>query len=409
MRFIISILFLIVVLFQCKTSEQPIVDQQETAVVDTMQNDSISIELHEPKDTLALDTTPPKRTPRLTFKQLQLKKFAEEISFFNQLENEKEINLKYPGKLLRKGDSGIAIIPIKRKLKLLGLLKQDSLTIHFDSSMEVAVKKFQHKHNILADGIPGRNTFRFLSWPIKKYTQTLEKNRDRITQQPDSLPATRIEINIPEYTLRFYQNDTVVQQFEVVVGKYKNQTPILNSKIDYLVFNPCWTVPHSIAVKSILPRLKKDSLFLDNRNMFITQNGERKNHREIDFSSYTKDNFPYKIFQNAGYGNALGQVKFMFHNSHLVYLHDTPSKYLFNKDFRTFSSGCIRVNHAMELAKLILDSDQNKAIIKNKLAKGYPVKVYLNEPIPIIIQYQTARYNEHLDMVQFFYDCYGLD
>nr|WP_057952396.1 L,D-transpeptidase family protein [Salinivirga cyanobacteriivorans] len=98
----------------------------------------------------------------------------------------------------------------------------------------------------------------------------------------------------------------------------------------------------------------------------------------------------------------------MFHNSHLVYLHDTPSKYLFNKDFRRFSSGCIRVNHAMELAKLILDTDQNKAIIKSKLAKGYPVKVYLNEPVSIIIKYETVRYNEQLDLMQFFYDCYGL-
>ncbi|ALO14876.1 murein L,D-transpeptidase [Salinivirga cyanobacteriivorans] len=392
-------------MFQCKTSEQPVVDRQETAAIDTIQKDSIKVETEITKDTLTKDTTPPKLTP----KQLQLCAFDEKMAFFRSLKNEQKINLKYPGKLLRKGDSGIAVIPIKRKLQLLGLLKEDSLTIHFDSSMNTAIKKFQKMHNIRADGIPGRNTFRFLSWPVNKYTQSLEKNRNRIAQQPDSLPATRIEINIPEYTLRFYEIDTVVQQFEVVVGKYKNQTPTLNSKIAYLVFNPCWTVPHSIAVKSILPRLKRDTTFLDNRNMFITENGERKNHHKIDFSQFNKSNFPYKIFQNASPGNALGQVKFMFENSHLVYLHDTPSKYLFNKDFRTFSSGCIRVNHAMELAKLILNADQNKAIIKNKLAKGYPVKVHLNEPIPIIIQYQTARYNEQLDMVQFFYDCYGLD
>ena len=396
-------------MLQCKTSQQPNVDQQQTAVIDTMQNDSIAIEISESKDTLALDTTPPKPTPKLTYKQLQLGKFDIKISFFNQLENEKEINLKYPGKLLRKGDSGIAIIPIKRKLKLLGLLKQDSLTIHFDSAMEAAIIRFQQMHNINADGLPGRNTFRFLSWPISKYIQTLEGYREKINQQTDSLPPTRIEINIPEYKLRFFDHDTLVQIFDVIVGKYKTQTPILTSKVDYLVFNPCWTVPHRIAVKSMLPRMKNDSLYLDKRNMFVTRNGEIVDHHEIDFTECTKDDFPYKIYQNTSRWNALGKVKFMFDNPYNVYLHDTPSKYLFRKDFRTFSSGCIRVNHAMKLAQLMLDTDQNNAILRNKLAKGFPVKVYLNEPISIIIQYQMARYNEDINMVQFYYDCYGLD
>ena len=159
----------------------------------------------------------------------------------------------------------------------------------------------------------------------------------------------------------------------------------------------------------MLRRIKKDTNYLDDRNMFITQNGQRVNHKEIDFTTCSKDNFPYKIFQNASSGNALGKVKFMFDNPHSVYLHDTPYKYLFNKDFRTFSNGCIRLQNAMQLAELVLKIDNNSAIIAVKLAPGYPVKTYLNKPIPIIIQYQTARYNEELEMVQFFGDCYGLD
>ena len=143
--------------------------------------------------------------------------------------------------------------------------------------------------------------------------------------------------------------------------------------------------------------------------MFITQNGERVNHKKIDFATCSKNNFPYKIYQNASAYNALGKVKFMFDNPHAVYLHDTPYRYLFNKDFRTFSNGCIRLENAMLLAELILKIDKNSAIIADKLAPGYPVKTYLNEPIPIIIQYQTARYNEELEMVQIFSDCYGFD
>ncbi|MFO7864390.1 MAG: L,D-transpeptidase family protein [Salinivirgaceae bacterium] len=390
-------------MFQCKTSQQPVIDKQETMVLDTIETENIKAEVPKPTDTVTVDTTPPPLTP----KQLQLKKINKSLAFFKSLNNNQKFNLKYPGKLLRKGDSGIAIIPIKRKLKQLGLLEQDSLTVHFDSATETAIQHFQQMHNIAADGIPGKNTFRFLSWPIKKYTQHLEATRKRVTHQPDSLPQTRVEVNIPEHMLRFYRNDTLIQQFEVIVGKYKNQTPELTSKINYLVFNPCWTVPHSIAVKKFLPRMQKDSMFLDNRNMFVTMNGVRTDHRQIDFSKYTQANFPYKIFQNTDPGNALGQVKFMFDNRYSVYLHDTPSKYLFNKDFRTFSSGCIRVNNAMMLAQLVLNTDQNKANIRHKLAKGYPEKVYLNRPIPIIIYYQTVRYNSQLNLVQFFYDCYG--
>ncbi len=392
-------------MLQCKTAQQPVVDEQKTAITDTIQKDSLQVELLTPRDTAGQDSTPQK----LTSRQLQLLKIEEKISCFQSLQKEKEINLKYPGKLLKKGDSGIAIIPIKRKLQLLGLLKQDSLTIRFDSTMEVAVKKFQRMHNIRTDGIPGRNTFRFLSWPISKYINTLENYRENMSKKVDSLPSTRIEINIPEYSLRIYDNDSLLKQFKVIVGKYKTQTPILNSEVDYLVFNPCWTVPHKIAIKNMLPRMKRDTNYLDDRNMFITQNGTRVNHKAIDFSSCSKDNFPYKIYQNASPGNALGKVKFMFDNPYSVYLHDTPSQYLFKRDFRAFSNGCIRVENALELAQLMLNTDQNKAIIKNKLAKGYPVKVYLKEPVSIIIKYETVRYNEQLDLMQFFYDCYGLD
>jgi murein L,D-transpeptidase YcbB/YkuD len=403
LRKISSILFLILVMWQCKTSQQPVIDIQEAVVVDTIQPISIKTEVQSHTDTIIVDTTPPDLTP----KQLQLKELEKSLTFFKLLNQDQKFNLKYPGKLLKRGDSGIAIIPIKRKLNQLGLLDQDSLTIHFDSTMEEAIQQFQQMHNITADGIPGKNTFRFLSWPVKKYIQYLEAPLKRVVKQPDSLPNTRIEVNIPEYMLRFYRNDTLVQQFSVIVGKYKNQTPELTSKVNYLVFNPCWTVPHSIAVKKFLPRMQKDSMFLDNRNMFVCVNGVRTDHRKIDFSKYTQTNFPYKIFQNTDPGNALGQVKFMFHNPYSVYLHDTPSKYLFNKDFRTFSSGCIRVNNAMMLARLLLQTDQNKTNIRRELAKGYPEKVYLNRPIPIIIHYQTTRYNSRLDLVQFFYDCYG--
>lgn len=340
---------------------------------------------------------------------LQLGKLSETLLFFQAINEKEFVQLRYPGVAIKQNDSGEHIVHLKKKLQLMGLLNQTEFNPIFDDTLLVAVKKFQQMHNLTNDGVVGKNTYLFLNSSLNSYIKSIEKNMARYQQQSDTLPETRIEINIPEYALRYYHKGTLMSQFAVIVGKYDTKTPELYSEINYLVFNPCWTVPRSITVKKILPRLKRDSLYLDNRNMFVCIDGVRQNHREIDFTTYTASNFPYKVFQNASPANALGKVKFMFDNSHTVYLHDTPSKYLFNKDFRNFSNGCIRVKRALALAENVLANDENSASIKDKLAPGYPVKVYLNKPIPIIIHYFTARYNPELKLVQFYRDCYYKD
>jgi murein L,D-transpeptidase YcbB/YkuD len=118
--------------------------------------------------------------------------------------------------------------------------------------------------------------------------------------------------------------------------------------------------------------------------MFICRNGVEVNSKNIDFTRYSKQNFPFKVFQRTNPYNALGRVKFMFDNPYSVYLHDTPTKHLFNKSTRTFSHGCIRVQYAMQLAHVVLkEIDQHKTSLAYYLKKGYPEKVYLKKPIPI--------------------------
>jgi murein L,D-transpeptidase YcbB/YkuD len=401
---ITGIIFIFLILLAgCKSSESPVTDADLLDSSFVMQQDTVKSTSKK-----ALKLVDPFN---FTAKEKQLLKLAESRFYFDSMlrKSPKDLKLKYPDNLLKLGDSGTAVLQIKRKLKQLGLYNADTLTMQFDSTLKQSIQAFQRMHNLKADGVPGKNTYRYMAWPTERYLEKLKINQKRYENLPESQPPTRIEINIPEYALRLYHNDSLIQQFKVIVGKFKTQTPILTSEIDYLVFNPCWTVPHKIAVESMLPRMKKDTNYLEDRNMFITQNGERINHKEIDFATCSKDNFPYKIFQNASAGNALGQVKFMFDNPNAVYLHDTPDKYLFNKDSRTFSNGCIRLKNAIQLAELLLKIDENSAVITDKLAPGYPVKTFLNKPIPIIIQYQTVRYNEELELVQFFNDCYGFD
>lgn len=318
--------------------------------------------------------------------------------------------IEYPGILNRLGDSNQYVYQLKTCLLAKGLYTSDSLNHKFDSALVRSLIKLQNKHGLTADGLPGKKTYEVLNWDNKRYLESLKINLERLRWLPREWDSNYIWVNIPAYQLDLFMQKQYAYSTRIIVGKYDNQTPVIYSNIDYLVFNPCWTVPHSIASEKMLPRLKKDSTYLDKRNMFITQNGVKKNHHEIDFSQYSKHNFPFKIFQNSDTRNALGKVKFMFPNKHTIYLHDTPGKQLFSRDHRAFSHGCVRVQNADNLAKIIVkDIDSNPTALSYFYGKGYPVKVYLKTPIALHITYLTCNYNPQLKQVQFYRDIYGFD
>lgn len=318
-------------------------------------------------------------------------------------------SIEYPEMINRLGDSNKYVHELKVYLADRGEYPRELISYKFDTTLLNTIISIQNKHGLTPDGLPGRNTYLAINWSKTIYENAIRLNMERLRWYPNtSLP--NITVNIPEHRLFLKGNDSILSENRVIVGRYKNQTPVLSSTIDYIVFNPCWTVPHSIASKKMLPRIKKDTNYLDNRNMFITKNGERINHHEVDFSEYNENNFPYKIFQNTGPGNALGKVKFMFANQYSIYLHDTPSKYLFKRDNRALSHGCVRVSNAQSLAEIILkDIDKNPSSLIYYYSKGYPEKVYLTTSIKLSIQYLTCSYNEKINQVQFFSDIYGFD
>jgi murein L,D-transpeptidase YcbB/YkuD len=318
--------------------------------------------------------------------------------------------LQYPGELMRKGDSGLYVKQLRQALSERKLIVYDSANNIFDEQLELAVKSFQINHGLIPDGVPGPNTYNFLSWSIDDYINNLKINMERTRWMPDHLPSTNLQINIPSCEIFLHKKEQLIFNGKVIVGKFKNQTPVFTSEINYLVFNPCWTVPSSIATKKMLPKIKKDSSYLDKRNMFITLKGKVLIPDSINFSEYNESNFPFKIYQRSDNKNALGKVKFMFQNPYNIYLHDTPGKYLFKKDHRIYSQGCIRVQHALELSDIILQKLDNHKIDKSfYLEKGYPEKVYLKKNIPISILYLTCKYNSKLKRLQYFKDVYYLD
>ena len=177
------------------------------------------------------------------------------------------------------------------------------------------------------------------------------------------------------------------------------------------MFNPTWTVPPTILAKDILPKLKKDPGYLQSKNMnVIDSSGNIIDSSQIDWSTMTPRAFPYMIRQESGPTNALGRVKFMFPNKHMVYLHDTPSKGNFERAERAFSSGCIRVENPFELVELLLkDSNEwNSARFDEILASGKLRNVKLPVKVPVLLLYFTAQLSEE-GQVMFYKDIYHRD
>jgi murein L,D-transpeptidase YcbB/YkuD len=342
-------------------------------------------------------------------KQVAYTMLKHEYRNFLKKEDVKSREIKYPEKRLRKGDLNTYVLELKQELFKKGFF-HDSMSMVFNTALEKAIKTFQLKHGLTPDGIPGKETYKVLNWTEKRYLIALKTNLERLRWLPDSIDTKGILVNIPSAKLQLYTDTTLLFETKLIVGKTKNKTPIFQSEINYLVFNPCWTVPNSIATEKMLPKLKTDSNFLKHRNMFIGLNGVEQSSNDIDFNQYNEDNFPYKIYQRTGSGNALGKVKFMFPNSYSIYLHDTPNKYLFKKDYRAYSHGCVRVQNAMELANILLYTINNhKSSISYYLKKGYPEKVYLNHKIPLSIVYLTCWGDLKSSEVIFYNDIYFYD
>jgi len=197
----------------------------------------------------------------------------------------------------------------------------------------------------------------------------------------------------------------------VIVGKGPRTTPVFNEQLSYIVFSPTWTVPNTILQNDVIPELLKGPEYLEKRNMKLLRNdGSELAYSDIDWSTISKDNFPYKVRQDPGPGNALGRVKFMFPNTYDVYIHDTPSKGSFAHDDRAISSGCVRVEKPFDLAVLLLsDSPEwSPSNIAVAMQQNIEQTVHLKIPVNVELIYLTA-WTDGNDRIQFRKDIYQRD
>ncbi len=286
------------------------------------------------------------------------------------------------------------------------------MNLAFDAELEAAVKRFQERHGLTADGAVGPGTRAALSVPVSARIDQIRINLERARWVMHELHGEFVLVNVAGFDVSYFRNDEPIWTSKVIVGRPYRETPIFKSTITYVVLNPTWTIPPGILVKDKLPVIKRDPGYLKRNNIRVIDSAGREvNPYSVDWSRYSGGRLPpFQLRQDPGDDNALGLVKIMFPNPYLVYLHDTPSKALFDKDERIFSSGCIRVEKAFELAELVLNDPVrwNRAALDAAVATKKTQTVNLATPVPVLLLYWTAQPRPDGQVI-FRNDVYGRD
>lgn len=277
----------------------------------------------------------------------------------------------------------------------------------FDSYVQTAVRHFQERHGIPADGVAGEGTLKALNVPAAARLSQLQINLERIRAM--GVPTERyVMVNVPGAQMEAVEGGRVVSRHTGVVGKVDRQTPLLSSRIHEINFNPFWTVPASIIRKDLIPRMQKEPDYLTkNRIRIYTQQGQEIPPESVNW--YSDEATRYMFRQDPGDQNSLGFMKINFNNPHQVYLHDTPAKNLFGSDYRFESSGCVRVQNVRELVAWILrDNGYNLARVDQAVRSGERLDVKVENPPAIFTVYFTA-WTTGDGVVHFREDIYNLD
>ncbi|HXX07487.1 MAG TPA: L,D-transpeptidase family protein, partial [Pseudolabrys sp.] len=245
------------------------------------------------------------------------------------------------GKLLRPGMKDARVVALRKRLDIAG----DKDNPLYDDAVRDAVKTFQTESDIGVDGNLGPNTIRALNGEHKEARKptahpidTIIVNMERWRWLPRDLGNPHVIVNVPDYTLTLYNNGKVYWHTRIVAGKPNLATPMVSAEMKFITVNPTWNVPPSIIEKEYLPALQEDPQALERIGLKLTQDPDGTVH----------------ISQPPGAGNALGRIRFNFPNKFLVYQHDTPDKYLFAREKRAYSHGCMRVQNPLTYGEKLL-------------------------------------------------------
>ncbi len=378
---------------------------EQTALLETLNEAAKNNAIHS-----TLYNLQPKHTPYKNLRQALAK--------YRQVEQKIDYHhdpLKLSKRSYQLGDKNSELPKLRKLLNTFGDYRHDDLSSEiYDESLMFAISEFQSRHGLDADGVLGKQTVRALNIPIWKRIQQLELNLARAQSLPDISSGRHLLVNIPAYKLYLYDNQQLAYQSNVVVGKKKHKTPIISSQLTKIILSPYWNVPKSITNNEIIPAVQRDPNYLTKNNMkLLSTNGKYAqviNPDTIDWFNIDQSNLNFRVRQEPGTRNSLGNIKFIFPNRHSVYLHDTPSRRLFALPRRAFSHGCIRVEDPFGLAETLVSTNLGLSkydlldLSKQSKSKSVP----LDEAVPIHITYMTAWADEQ-GIVNFRPDIYNRD
>ncbi|WP_281636275.1 L,D-transpeptidase family protein [Flavobacterium marginilacus] len=287
-------------------------------------------------------------------KALTYGKLIKALSLINEFPEDKTKPVVTSDEKIEPKTTNPAIVAVKKKLLYWkDLESNDSITSYYDSETVEALKKFQTRHGLISDGVIGKSTVTALNFTKDERKHQIIANLERWRWYSKPFAPNYVLINIPNYSLTVVENQNTTMSKRIVVGKSKRKTPVLTSVLQTVVFNPTWTVPPTILKEDLIPELIQNRNALKNKGIGIY---DSKNN-EIDPVKWDSSRpRGYRYVQKPGYYNALGVVKINFPNRYSVYLHDTNHRNLFERNDRSLSSGCVRIEKPLEFAQLLLDN-----------------------------------------------------
>jgi len=297
-----------------------------------------------------------------------------------------------------KGQRGDIADWLRERLRLSGDLPQgpEGAAADADAELFEGLRRFQERHGLEADGRMGAQTRQALNVSSEERARQLELNLERWRWLPHELGTRHIRVNVPQFDLMVIEDGQEVMRMRVVVGRHYRRTPVFSSLLDHVVFNPDWNIPTRIAVEDILPKARKDPNYLHREKIRVFESwgpgAAELDPSRIDWTQVAGRGFRYRFKKDPGAHNDLGRLKFTFANRFAVYLHDTPSKRLFDRSMRGFSSGCIRIEKPMDLAEYVLRDSPgwSRDAVAAAVDSGVHRTIRLSNQIPLHLIYMTA-------------------
>jgi murein L,D-transpeptidase YcbB/YkuD len=319
-------------------------------------------------------------------------------------------------KNLKPGMHSSVVPSLRKRLAIEGdyVCDKNETSNKYSGCLVEAVKKFQARHGLEAAGFIGKMTKKALNVTAKEKVAKLKLNLDRIKWIKRDNDKYHIYVNIPSFSMHMYDGKDLIRSMRVITGRKGHETPIFYGRVRTIVLNPYWRIPPSIIRHETLPKLKKDPGYTNKKHIEIhtgySEHSPKVDPYSVNWHKYGKKLPPYRFMQSPGEKNALGKVKYLFPNKYSVYMHDTNQRYLFVKDYRALSHGCVRLHKPFELLETFaeiepkIDEQRAKTILEENKKTPYR----LSKSIPVDIVYLTVLVEKD-GTVMFFDDVYGYD